>query len=60
MVRIPVSETATLSTKKIIVDRWADFYAGRVIKFPVFFKAYSDFTDILRFDLLLKLQDERP
>ncbi len=39
---------------------YGDFYPGRMIELPVFFKAYPDFTDILRFHPLLEMPCGRP
>jgi hypothetical protein len=37
-----------------------DFDAGRMIKFSMLYKANLDFTDVLRFDILLQSPGERP
>jgi len=37
-----------------------DFDAGRMIKFSMLYKANLDFTDVMRFDILLQSPGERP
>jgi hypothetical protein len=37
-----------------------DFDAGRMVEFSMLYKAKLDFTDVLRFDILLQSPGERP
>ena len=36
------------------------FYAGRMVEFSMLYKTNVDFTDVLRFDILLQSPGERP
>jgi hypothetical protein len=36
------------------------FYAGRMVEFSMLYKTNMDFTDVMRFDILLQSPGERP
>lgn len=46
--------------KKNLLMMGKHFYAGRMVEFSMLYKANVDFTDVMRFDILLQLSGERP
>ncbi len=46
--------------KKNLLMMGKHFYAGRMVEFSMLYKANVDFTDVMRFDILLESPGERP